>query len=224
MIEPFVKAVAQLPEPAFRRVFWRGLGLSVATLFGLGTLVHVALGVVVVIGIGWIDWFIHALGHLAYLALSWVLFPTIATAMIALFTDEIAEAVERRHYPGDPPGRPETVAAATFASVKLVLMSLLLNMIMLPAYLIPGVNLVVYLLINGILLGREYFGQVARRHVDPASAHIMHKQGRWVLLVPRLMIAGMFAVPVLNLLAPLIATAAMVHIFKDLQKKAQIPV
>jgi len=221
VIEPFLKAIAQLTEPTFRRVFWRGLGLSVATLFGLGTIVHLGLGLLVVVGIGWIDWFIHALGHVAYLALSWVLFPTIATAMIAMFTDEIAEAVEQRHYPADPPGRPEPTIATVGASIKLVLMSLLLNLLMLPAYLIPGVNLVVYLLVNGILLGREYFGLVARRHVDPRTAHLMHKKGRWALLFPRLLIAGLFAVPLVNLLAPLIAAAAMVHIFKDLHKKSE---
>jgi len=224
VIEPFVKAALQLPEPAFRHAFWRGFGLSVATLFGLGAILHIAIGWVALVGIGWIDWVLHALGHLAYVALSWVLFPSIATLMISIFTDEIAEAVEKRHYPADPPGRPETVGAAMAASLRLVLLPLLLNLLVLPLYLIPGVNFVVYILVNGILLGREYFGQVARRYVDDAAEARIRKANRWKLLLPRLGIAGMFAVPLLNLLAPLLATAAMVHIFKELQRKTQIPV
>lgn len=224
MIEPFVKAALQLPEPAFRRALWRGLGLSAGTLFGLGAILHVGLGMIVVFGIGWIDWFVHALGHLAYVALSWVLFPSVATLAISVFTDEIAEAVEKRHYPSDPPGRPETVGAAIGASVRLVLLSILLNLLVLPLYLVPGLNLVIYVLVNGILLGREYFGQVARRHVDAKTADRIRRSGRWRLLLPRFAIAGLFAVPVVNLLAPLLATAAMVHVFKDLQKKAEIVV
>jgi uncharacterized protein involved in cysteine biosynthesis len=222
VIEPFVKAALQLPEPAFRQAFWRGLGLSVATLFALGTVLHLGLGWVALVGIGWIDWFLHALGHLAYVAMSWVLFPSIATLMISIFTDEIAEAVEKRHYPSDAPGRPETVGAAMAASLRLVLLSLLLNLLVLPLYLVPVVNLVVYILVNGILLGREYFGQVARRYVDGATETKIRKANRWRLLLPRLAIAGMFAVPLLNLLAPLLATAAMVHVFKEVQRKTQI--
>lgn len=224
MIEPFVKAALQLPEPAFRRVLWRGLGLSAATLFALGALVHVVLGVVAVVGIGWIDWFIHALGHLAYMAISWVLFPAIATLTISIFTDEIADAVERRHYPNDAPGKPETVAASIGASIRLVLLALLLNLLALPLYLIPGVNLAIYILVNGILLGREYFGQVARRHMDARAADQLRRDHRWRLMLPRFAIAGLFALPIVNLLAPVLATAAMVHVFKDLRRKSEIVV
>jgi uncharacterized protein involved in cysteine biosynthesis len=67
--------------------------------------------------------------------------------------------------------------------------------------------------VNGYLLGREYYELVALRRLPAVPL-----RGRWRAERPRLVLAGaiiafLLTVPVLNLVAPIIATAFMVHLF-----------
>ena len=90
-----------------------------------------------------------------------------------------------------------------------------LNLFALPVYIFaPGLNLFVFYGLNGYLLGREYFELVALRHLDAAAAVELRKRHRWRLFVAGVVMTFLFTVPIVNLVTPLIATAAMVHIFK----------
>jgi CysZ protein len=58
--------------------------------------------------------------------------------------------------------------------LRLTVLTLLLNLLALPVYLLlPGINLFLFLALNGYLLGREYFevvAQTARCRGDQGSA------------------------------------------------------
>jgi hypothetical protein len=78
-----------------------------------------------------------------------------------------------------------------------------------------GINLFLFLAPNGYLLGREYFEVVALRRLDAAargSVPPLRSAG-----LPRGFDWGLLAVPVVNLVAPLIATAFMLHVFEALR-------
>ena len=80
-----------------------------------------------------------------------------------------------------------------------------------PFYFIPVVNLVVYSLLNSFLLSREYFQVVTLRHVSLAEAKKLYAANRKDMMRGGLSLALLFLIPGVNLCAPLLATAWMVH-------------
>ena len=213
-------AFQQLPDPAFRRTLWRGLGFSV--------LVFAALAAAAWIGLQYVPEFRWKLlndvillsGVFVYLVLVWLLFPAVSSAFIGLLLDDVAEAVERRYYPEDPPGAAPSLGVAMALSVKLMMVLAFLNILALPIYVIglafPFVSLGVFVVLNGYLLSREYFELVATRHMSARDAKRLRKRWSGRVFLAGLVLAGLFALPGLNLLAPILGAAFMMHIYKAL--------
>jgi uncharacterized protein involved in cysteine biosynthesis len=88
------------------------------------------------------------------------------------------------------------------------------NIIVLPLYFIPVINLFVYYLLNGYLISREYFQMVAIRHHEMEEVTRLRKTNASELYLMGIVIAFALTIPILNLIAPIIATAAMVHLYK----------
>jgi len=82
------------------------------------------------------------------------------------------------------------------------------------------VNVVGFYAINAYLLGREYFELVVLRHLAPVKARQLWRAHRLQLFVAGLLIAGLLTVPLLNLAAPLLAAAFMVHFTTPLWRDA----
>src|SRR6185437_16003471 len=96
---------------------------------------------------------------------------------------------------------------------------LLLNVLALPLYIfLPGINIVLFLGINGYLVGREYFEAVASRLLEYPLVKAMWRHYRVRLVIAGTIIAFMLSVPVLNLAAPLIGVAFMLHFFEHLRR------
>ena len=82
------------------------------------------------------------LGGLAVFGLAYLFFPAVVVAISGLLLDRVADAVERRYYPGLPHAEGQSIAAGIFSSLRFLVVVVALNLLVLPAYLIPGVNLV----------------------------------------------------------------------------------
>jgi len=67
--------------------------------------------------------------------------------------------------------------------------------------------------LNGYLLGREYFELAASRRIDPVSARNLRKRHRILVYFAGVVIAFLFSIPFVNLIAPLLGAAWMVHLF-----------
>jgi CysZ protein len=158
------------------------------------------------------------------LVLSWLLFPAVVTAIMSLFLERIAVAVEALDYPGRGPPRRQRIGETIAATLRLTGLTLLLNLLALPVYLlVPGINLVLFLTLNGYLLGREYFEVVALRRLDAAAARAARSRFGLRVFLGGVMIAALFSVPLVNLVAPVIATAFMVHVFEALPRAESHP-
>ena len=141
------------------------------------------------------------------------MFPAVVTIAMGFFLDRIAEAVEAMHYPGRSPARRSPIAETVATTVRLMAITLLLNLLALPVYImVPGINFFVFLGINGYLFGREYFEVVALRRLDPIAARAARRRVAGRVFVAGVVIAGLFAIPLVNLIAAVIATAFMVHL------------
>ena len=140
---------------------------SGASALAIATLILLFLGVEALVtwasdtGYWWLDRTFQVLGALGTAIVAWFLFPSIVVAVSGVFLDRVVDATEDRLYPGLPPARRVPLAEAVTASLRLLLVSLALNLLALPLYFVPLVNLPVWLALNGYLVGREYAELVA---------------------------------------------------------------
>ena len=156
------------------------------------------------------------------LALGLALLIAPVSALIAgIFLDDVAEVVERSSYPGDPPGRAVPTARSVVLSLKFLGVMVAGNLIALLLLFVPGVNIAAFFLVNGYLLGREYFEFAAMRHMPETEAKASRRANAISIFLAGLLIAAFLSVPLLNLLTPLFAAAFMVHLFKAVARGEQ---
>ncbi len=217
MTQDLIRAVAQLGDRRIRRVILLTLCLTLAASAALVLAATIALGTLELSGIGFIDWMLGLVGGLAAAFVAWMLFPVLASELLYLFLDEVADAVEARHYPKLPRAAPAPAWRYALAGLRLLLVMALFNLLILPLSFVPFANIVyplVYLAVNGMLLGREFWEVVAPRRMSFAAARALRRKHRFKVFVSGVVIALLFTVPVLNLLAPVIATAFAVHVHR----------
>ena len=218
-------AASQLFSAEFRSVFFKTLGLTLLALaalwFGLKELFDwLALPWIDVLLPGfpaWAGWlsFIAAIIAGIGLALGLALLIAPVTAIVAgLFLDDIAETVERSDYPQDPPGQAVPVLQSILLALKFFAVVVIGNLVALLLLLVPGINIGAFFLVNGYLLGREFFEFAAMRFRTEAEAKALRSKHAGTVFLAGLVIAGFLAIPLLNLLTPLFAAAMMVHLHK----------
>jgi CysZ protein len=142
------------------------------------------------------------------------LVPAVTALVAGYFLDDAAAVVEREHYPGDPPGQALSVGRALLYGARFAALSVMVNIVALLLVFIPIVNLVAFFAANGYLLGREYFELAASRFGSMPEAAALRQRHRGTVFLAGLLIAGLVAIPILNLLTPLFGIALMVHVHK----------
>ena len=85
--------------------------------------------------------------------------------------------------------------------------------------LVPGVNIAAFFVVNGYLLGREFFEFAAMRFRSPVEARAFRAKHHVTVLLAGLLIAGFLAIPIVNLLTPLFAAGLMVHLHKSVSRR-----
>ncbi|HEY7598692.1 MAG TPA: EI24 domain-containing protein, partial [Candidatus Limnocylindrales bacterium] len=178
MLHALVLGLRELTDPGVQRLLLRCVLLTLATFLALVAAVAALLFGFDLTGVSWLDPVLATAGSALALVLAWLLFPIVTRLTLGLFADDVAALVERRHFPGLPQAPGMGMAAQAYASVKFVGFALLLNLIALPFYLVPGANLVIFLALNGYLLGREYFELVVHRRLPLREATRQRRQQR----------------------------------------------
>jgi CysZ protein len=217
MLTAFCRAVRALAMPSMWRVVALSLALAVLTFGALWLAVAGVLYDATFFEWRPLNWLINLLGGLAVLALTWLLFPAVVTLIMSFFLERVAAAVEACHYPGRGPPRRQPIGEFFVVMLRLTSLALVLNVLALPIYLlIPGINLFLFLSLNGYLFGRGYFEVVSLRRLDAAAARAVRTRFGLRIFISGVVIAGLFTLPLVNLVAPVIATAFMVHLFEAL--------
>jgi len=224
MFEAVGKSFAQLGDPKLRWVILNSLGIAVLFYIALwiGTwylvgetpTVHISwLGQTIS---GWITGLLRFLAGLAAFILPLFLFPACFGIIVSLFLEEVADAVEARHYPhlGKAPGVP--VWVGIWSGVKFLLLLIAINLVLLPVYIVllffPIASLALFLVVNGYLCSVEYFELVGLRRQPMAQVTALRRAWRSRVWLAGILIAAAGIVPILNLLAPILGTALMVHV------------
>lgn len=217
-MKPILLAFEQLDDPVFlgvvlRSVLWAALGFLLllgASVWGLHHLVAVA---------GWSGWLASAaglLGSIAAALLALWLFLPLAAAIGTFYVERIAAAVERRHYPGLPPGRGASVWGQLGDALAVGLRVLLLQLVVFPlALLLPGPGWLLAWAVAAWAIGRGLFGAVAMRRMRRGEAAALARSLRGKIFFQGAVLAAAGTLPLLNLFVPVLGTAAMVHLLQD---------
>ncbi|HEU0084187.1 MAG TPA: sulfate transporter family protein [Bradyrhizobium sp.] len=231
MLPAALTALSDILSPPLRAILWRAIGLAL----GLVAVLAIALQR----GLSWFAgsgevWLEAALGpsfHTPLTILGWIvsiaaglgvvvgavfLMPAITALVASVFVDDVAEIVERAHYPHQPPGTALPVGIALREGIKTALLTLLVYLVALPFVLFAGVGVVIFFVATAWLLGREYFELAAMRFRTPREAKAMRKQHALAVFVAGLIIAAFVSIPIVNLATPLFGMAIMVHLHKRL--------
>lgn len=226
ILTSFFKALAQLPDPRFRRVLLLGIGLTIALLVGTYAvvlwLIQTTSGDGIAIpGVGEVTWLGDLLswGSLGLMILlSVFLMVPVASAITSLFLDDVAQAVEDVHYPALP-----SVPRANFwdglrDTVNFLGVLIAANVLAFLLYaLLPFFALPIFFGLNGFLLGREYFQLAAMRRIGRAEAKVLRKKHQFRIWFAGCLMAIPLSIPLVNLFVPILGAATFTHLFHRLR-------
>ena len=222
LIGDFLRALAQMTDARFLGVLLKALALTLA-LLGAMTL-----------GAGWLASFIPTdlgewwlIGHvelpslgLQTLAIGAVLFASsflmipVAAMFVSLFLDQIADAVEARHYPNLPQPQRSGLIEDIGNSVRFLFTLIGLNLIAAVfALIFFPLAAFIFLGLNGYLLGREYFELVAARHLPAREAAALRKENFWRTWLAGILMVLPLVIPIMNLIVPVLGVATITHQF-----------
>lgn len=221
----FFKALGQFSDPRFRRVVVFGVLLALALLIGLYALTLAffeafAPGEITIPGIGPIgglDTLLSLGSFVLMFVLSIFLMVPVASAMSGLFLEDVAQAVEDRHYPGLPPVPRVPFLDSLIDSLNFIGILIVVNLLSLVLYAFAGPFIpVVFWAVNGWLLGREYFGLVAMRRLGRERAKALRSRHGGTIWAAGTLMAAPLSVPLINLIIPVLGVATFTHIFHAL--------
>lgn len=221
----FFRALGQLGDRRFRRVVFLGILLSLALLFGVYALFlqlvwwlspdQIDLPVIGPITgmhtlLGWTS-------VLFMIGLSVFLMVPVASAFTGIFLEDVADAVEDKHYPQLPPAKPLSLSEGLRQSANFLGVVIVVNLGALVLYPLVGPGIpILFWAMNGFLLGREYFSLVALRRLPPSEVKAMRRRNRWTLWAAGALMAAPLTVPVLNLVIPVLGVATFTHLYHQL--------
>ena len=220
MFSAFFAALAQMSDPRFRAVLIKGIGLTFLLLAALYALVFFGVSWMVpdTFTLPWIGevTFVDTLlswgSVLLMMVLSIFLMVPVASAFTGIFLDEVADAVEARHYPNLGP--PHTMGLTDNIRESLGFLAILIaaNAAALVLYVTPVAPFVFFGL-NGFLLGREYFRMVAVRRIARSEASQVFRRNLPMIWIAGAAMAVPLTIPLLNLVVPILGAAAFTHIY-----------
>ena len=220
MFLALIKAFAQLSDPRLRRVLRIGFAAALGSWIGLAATAALVLRHVRLFDNSWADTGAGAALGVVALLVPLLFFSALATFVMSFFLDDIAQGVEEKHYPALGPARAPGWRETLMGSTRFLLVMVAVTLAAAPFYLallFVGLGVVLNYAVNGYLLGREYFDLVACRRLDAAQARLVHRNNLGRLWLCGAVINLLFQIPLLNLAAPVIATAFMVHVFQGLR-------
>ena len=230
VIGDFLRALGQIGDPRFLWVLIKAVGLTLLLLIGLAW------------GVGWLaslvptdlgEWWLvgqvelptaglQGLAVGAVLVASIFLMIPVAALFVGLFLEEIAAAVEARHYPDLPTPRPAGIVDNLLAALRFTGVVIAVNLLALVVYFFSGpLAPFVFYTVNGYLLGREYFELVAARHLPGREAAALRRRNWLRSWFAGTLMAIPLTIPVLNLIIPVLGVATITHQFHRL--RARLP-
>ncbi len=227
ILSSFLLALSQMGDPRFRSVLWRGIGLTIALLVGIYAAVLWLIEVLTaepisLPGVGQVTWLGDLLswGSLGVMiVMSVFLMVPVASAITSLFLDEVAQAVEDKHFPELPPMPPVGFFEGLRDTVSFLGLLVAANLLAFILYaILPFAAFFIFYALNGFLLGREYFQLAAMRRIGRVDAKALAKRHQGTIWLAGCLMAVPLSFPFINLLIPLLGAATFTHLFHKLNR------
>jgi uncharacterized protein involved in cysteine biosynthesis len=224
----FAKALRQLGDKKFTLVLVKSLGLSILLFVGVyygvtHTAIAMLPGSITLPWVGSIpigDWF-DGIALAGVLTLAFFLMFPVAMLFIGFFLEEVVAAVEARYYPHLPPVAPLGLGTVMRETLRFLALMIFINLLALIIYFASTLLApVIFWVVNGYLIAREYFQLVAMRRIGLKAADKLRKKNRWQIWFSGILMAIPLSVPVLNLLIPVLGVATFTHQFHRLNKSS----
>ena len=161
--------------------------------------------------------FLPWLGSIGASIIAWMLFPGIMPLIISFFDETIARLIEKQDYPYAMSDQEQPFWPNLWHDLRFSIKAIGLNILVLPLYLVPVLNLCLFYVLNGYLLGHEFFCMAARRHLSLQETDALYHRNRTLIIATGALLTMMATLPFLNLFAPFWGIAAMVHLYHCLQ-------
>lgn len=227
ILNAFFAALGQIGDPRFRAVLLRGIGLSILLLiiacagaiWLINILAEQELSLPFVGAVPWLNDVLNYSGIFLVLILPIFLMVPVASAITSMYLDEVAQAVEDKHYPALPPVPRVPIGDAILDSLGFLGVLIVANLLALILYaLFTPLAPFIFWGMNGFLLGREYFTLAAmRRHGRDGARQLREKHSGIVWIAGTLM-AIPLSIPLVNLLIPIIGAATFTHLYHALSE------
>lgn len=219
MFEDALEAARECFSPPFRRVLFKTLGVTV----GLLALAFVGLMRLLTsydpLSAPGLQAAVAILGGVGlFVSLGFLLTP-VSFVVAGFFFDELAETVERDLEPDECTGRPLPVHDSLRIALRFSAVSVVVNLIALVLWLIPGLNALIFFTANAYLSGRGYFELAASRFLPYRQVEQLRRAHSLRLFIAGLFVAAVVSIPFLNLLTPLFGTAFFVRVARRIMRK-----
>lgn len=222
ILDDFFKALGQLGDRRFRKVLLLGVGLTIALLAAITIALVVLIGVFLpdtmsLPWIGEVNW-LDSLASWAIVGIMMVLSPflmvPVAIAFQGIFLDEVADAVEQKHYPNLAPAGDVSILDGLRDAAGLIAVTIAVNIIALILALFIGpLAPILFWMVNGYLLGREYFHLAAIRREGLQGANRLRKKFGTQAWVAGTLMAVPLTIPLVGLIIPVIGAATFTHMY-----------
>jgi CysZ protein len=219
---PFLKSLNSFRESRLYTYVLMSIAISGLLILGLITFFTWLGATEINLQPKWLDLGITFLiGILSGIA-GWFMFPAFMILVAGFFQEAIIQKVAAAEYDPD-------VSVATdglFTDLKHDLLftakAIGLNILILPTYVL-GIGFIFSVLLNGFLLGREFFVLVARYYEGNKNAHELFRYHRNGLVLSGLFFTGLSLIPIVNTIVPILAVVWMVHVYHFLRHKKTQP-
>ena len=142
----------------------------------------------------------------------------VASAITSLFLEDVADAVEARHYPHLPPANRISFLDGLRDTIAFLGVIIVANLLALIVYVfLAPFALFIFWGMNGFLLGREYFTLAAMRRVGRDRAKVLRRKHFVTIWAAGILMAMPLSVPLVNLIIPILGAATFTHIFNRLE-------
>src|ERR1700744_6561505 len=231
MLAAALKALSQILSPPMRSILLRSIGLALALIAVVAIGLQGLLSWLATWGEVWLEallgpsfqttlnvlaWIVSIAAGLGIVFGAVMLMPAITSLVASFFVDDVADHVEREHYPAERPGVALPLPLAITEGLKTASLTILVYLVALPFVLFAGAGFIIFFIATAWLLGREYFELAAMRFRSPYEANAMRKDNAALVFAAGLVIAAFVSIPIVNLATPLFGMAFMVHMHKRL--------
>src|ERR1700682_2555292 len=177
MLDAAAKALSQILSPPMRSILWRSIGLALVLITALAVGLQRLLSWFAEYGEGWAEAMLGQGFHTPLNILAWILsiaaglgvvfgavflMPAITSLVASVFVDEVADHVEREHYPAEHPGTALPLGLAMTEGVKTAALTILVYLIALPFVFVAGAGFIAFFIATAWLVGRGCFELAAR--------------------------------------------------------------